>query len=118
MKAILFTASQTRVWARKIIDQVIADNVLGPVTCLHAEDLKLVRRILRETVSLSGLSAWEKKILREEWRATLGYPRPREPKIKVRRTLEARDILPSMRPWAIQRGLIPADDAAATDTPA
>lgn len=118
MKKIFSTASETRVWARKIIDQVIADNVLGPVTCLHAEDLKLVRRILRETVPLAGLSAWEKRILREEWRATLGYPRRYEPKMRVRRTLEARDILPCMRPWAIQHGLIPADEEPTTDTPA
>lgn len=104
--------SQTRVWARDLIDSVIADNVVGPIGCLPPEDLKLVRQILREKAPLAGLSAWEKKILREEWRATLGYPLKRRPKMVRRRTLTARDIMPSMVPWAREKGLIPKNEPA------
>lgn len=112
MKTRTATMSQTRVWARELIDSVIADNVVGPIGCLPPDDLKLVRKILREKAPLVGLSAWEKKILREEWRATLGYPLKRRPKMIRRRTLTERDILPSMVPWARERGLIPKTETA------
>ena len=107
MKHRLATMSQTRVWARELIDQVIADNVFGPIGCLPPEDLNQIRQILRSKAPLAGLSAWEKRILREEWRATLGYPLKRRPKMIRRRTLTELDILPSMVPWAREKGLIP-----------
>lgn len=100
------TMSETRVWARKIIDQVIAENVLGPVQRLPKEDLLQVRKIIRQKVPLVGLSRWEIKILREEFRAALGHPYPRLPKMRRRTQMEERDILPSMRPWARKNGIL------------
>lgn len=83
------TASETRVWARKIVDRIITENVLGPVACLpHADVLQL------------------RQILREEFRAALGYPYKRKPKMRRRYQIQERDILPSMRDWARRKGLI------------
>ncbi len=96
--------SPYRVWARTVIDQVIADNVHGPVGCLKQEDLLELRRALHRTVGFSGLSSWEKKILREEWRVTLGYPPKSRP--KMRRLYAQTDVMPAMRDWAIRNGII------------
>jgi hypothetical protein len=112
MKQPTGTMSETRVWARTIIDQVIADNVLGPIQSLPKEDLLQVRKILREKCPLVGLSAWEKKILREEFRAVLGLPISVRPKMRRRYQIEERDILPSMRDWAREKGLLPKPETA------
>jgi hypothetical protein len=114
MKPHLGTMSETRVWARQIIDQVIADNVHGPVQNLPKEDLLQVRKILREKCPLAGLSAWEKKVIREEFRAVLGLPIAVRPKMRRRHQLEERDILPSMREWARQKGILPKPETAST----
>ncbi len=106
MKHRLATMSETRVWARRVIDRVISDNVLGPVGCLHRDDLAELRRILRDAVDFRFLTAWEKRILREEWRVTLGHPPRCKPKMKRLHGLTERDILPSMRGWARKHGLI------------
>jgi ribosomal protein S28E/S33 len=106
------TASETRVWARRIVDRTIADNVLGPVACLPHADVLQLRKVLRQTVPLCGLSAWEKKILREEFRAALGYPYKRNPKMRRRYQLQERDILPSMRDWARKQGILPKPETA------
>lgn len=103
------TMSKTRVWARQIIDQVIAENVLGPVQRLPKEDLLQVRKIIRQKVPLAGLSRWEIKVLREEFRAALGHPYPRRPKMRRRYQLQDRDILPCMRSWARKNGLLNAE---------
>lgn len=103
MKHRLATMSETRIWARKVIDQVIADHVLGPVGCLAPEDVRELRRILYTAVSFTGLSAWEKKILREEWRVTFGYPAKTKPKMK--RLPGIRDVMPAMREWALKNGI-------------
>lgn len=100
------TMSATRVWARQAIERIIEDNVLGPVSCLAREDVLQLRKILRQNFPLAGLSSWEKKILREEFRAALGYPYPRRPKMRRRYQLQERDILPSMREWAREKGVI------------
>ncbi len=112
MKHRLATMSETRVWARKVIDQVIADNVFGPVGCLHADDLRALRRILYNIAGFVSLSAWEKQILREEWRVTLGHPPKRKPKMKRLHGLTDRDVLPSMRAWARKNGLIREPETA------
>lgn len=104
MKHRLATMSPYRVWARKVIDQVIADNVHGPVGCLKQEDLRDLKQILYTAVCFGGLSVWEKRILREEWRITLGYPATSKPKMK--RLHGRADVMPAMREWAKQRGLI------------
>ncbi len=113
MKHRLATMSPYRVLARKLIDRVIADNVLGPVGCLPKEDLRELRQILYQTVCFGSLSAWEKKILREEWRITLGHPAKRKPRMKRIHGLAERDVLPSMRDWAIKRGLIQEPETTA-----
>jgi hypothetical protein len=102
----LATLSQTRVWAREIIDKVIAENVLGPVQSLPKSDLLELRKIIRQRYPLAGLSSWQKKILREELRYTLGYPLTRTPKMRRIHYLTSRDVLPSMLPWAKAHGLI------------
>jgi hypothetical protein len=107
------TASETRVWARNIVDKTIAENVFGPVGCLHHADVLQLRKILRQTVPLSGLSSWERKILREEFRAALGYPYKRKPRMRRRYKLHERDILPSMRDWARQKGILKPETASA-----
>ena len=101
----LATMSPYRVWARKVIDKVIADNVHGPVGCLAKEDVRQLRRILYDTVYFGSLSKWEQTILREEWRITLGYPTKRKPKMK-RLHGRSDDVMPAMREWAIEKGLI------------
>lgn len=108
------TASETRVWARNIVDKIIADNVHGPVACLHHADVLQLRKIRRQTVPLVGLSAWETKILREEFRAALGHPYKRKPKMRRRHQLEERDVIPSMRDWARQKGILPKTETAST----
>lgn len=113
MKHRLATMSETRVWARKVIDQVIADHVFGPVGCLHRDDLRELRSILHTAVCFGTLSAWEKKILREEWLVTLGHPAKRKPKMKRLHAITARDVLPSMRDWALKKGLIREPETAA-----
>ena len=100
------TMSKTRVWAREIVDTIIAENVLGPVGCLARKDILELRKILRQTVPIIGLSRWQIKVLREEFRAALGHPYPRRPKMRRRTQLQERDILPSMRPWARKNGLL------------
>ena len=104
MKPRLATMSPYRVWARNVIDKVIADNVLGPVGCLKKEDLRDLKKILYTAVCFGGLSVWEKRILREEWRITLGYPATSKPKMK--RLHGRADVMPAMREWAIKNGLI------------
>lgn len=106
------TASETRVWARTIVDKIIADNVHGPVACLPHADVLQLRKILRQTVPLVSLSAWEIKILREEFRAALGHPYKRKPKMRRRYHLEERDILPSMRDWARKQGILKQPETA------
>lgn len=108
------TASETRVWARAIVDKIIADNVLGPVACLHHADVLQLRKILRLRVPPIGLSAWEKKILREEFRAALGHPYPRKPRMHRRYQLEERDVLPAMREWARSKGILKQPEPAST----
>lgn len=96
--------SPYRVWARQVIDQVIADNVHGPVGCLKSEDIRDLRRVLYQAAGFPGRSAWEQRILREEFRASLGYPTARKP--KMRRIRGTGDVMPAMRDWAISHGLI------------
>lgn len=98
------TMSPYRVWARKAIDKVIADNVHGPVGCLKKEDIRELKKILYTFVCFGGLSVWEKRILREEWRVTLGFPAKSKPKMK--RLYGRDDCMPAMRDWAIKNGLI------------
>ena len=106
MKHRLATMSETRVWARQIIDQVIADHVFGPVGCLPPADVLELRKILRQQCPLGGLSSWQTKILREEFRAALGYVPKRRPKMIRCIGIAERDVLPSMREWARKVGLI------------
>lgn len=99
------TMSPYRVWARKCIDETIASHVHGPVQCLKKDDLRDLKKALHASVGFPNLSAWEKRILREEWRVTLGYPPKRRPKMK--RIRERFDVMPSMRDWAIRHGVLP-----------
>lgn len=103
MKHRLATMSETRVWAREVIEKVVADHVLGPLGCLAPDDLRELRRILYTAVSFTALSAWEKKILREEWRVAQGYPARSKPKMK--RLTGRRDVMPAMREWALKNGV-------------
>jgi hypothetical protein len=100
------TMSETRVWARQIVDTIIAEKVHGPVGCLAREDVLELRKILRQTVPIIGLARWQIKMLREEFRAALGHPYPRRPKMRRRTQLQERDILPSMRPCPRKNGLL------------
>lgn len=104
------TMSPYRVWARKVIDQVISENVHGPVGCLKKEDLRELKKILYTAVCFGGLSVWEKRILREEWRVTLGYPATNKPKMK--RLYGRQDVMPAMREWAIKNGVIRKTETA------
>lgn len=108
MKHRTATMSPYRVWARKVIDQVISDNVHGPVGCLKNEDLRVLKKILYTAVCFGGLSVWEKRILRDEWRVTLGYPARSKPKMK--RLSGRDDCMPAMRDWALKHGLIRAPE--------
>ena len=105
MKHRLATQSATRVWAREIIEKAIADHVFGPVGCLKPADIRELRGVLHQICPLKDRSVWEVRIFREEFRAALGY-QTTKPKMVRRLSLTESDILPSMREWARQKGII------------
>ncbi len=101
----LATLSPHRVWAREVIEKTVADHVHGHLFSLPPEDLHELRRILHQIVGFKHRTKWEKQILREEWRAALGYTNKRKPAVKRVHYIRERDIFPAMRDWARKKGL-------------
>ncbi|MEO5914816.1 MAG: hypothetical protein ABIS50_11325 [Luteolibacter sp.] len=109
------TISPRRLEARAVIRKVIDDNVFGPVESLPREDVLELRVKLREAYPFMWKHGWRLKLWREEIRIALGHPpnkaRVRKPKPKH---YNDRNVMPSMREWARQRGLI-QDEPEVTD---
>lgn len=101
------TTSQWRREARRVIHQVIEDNVFGhPMGLHHAEVLEL-RVKLRESYPFEKRSGWAYKVWLEEIRTALGYANKRKPRVrKCTKRYGDHNVMPAMREWARSRSLI------------
>lgn len=104
-------ATPTSPWrrlARVTIHQVIEDHVLGPVQCLHREDVLELRKVLRiayrETFAPFGNYPY--RVWCEEVTSALGYPPPRRVRHKKPVLYKVHKVMPSMRVWAAARGIL------------
>ena len=53
------------------------------------------------------MTGWAYKVWLEEIRQALGYPNNRKPRIrKVRKHYSTHNVMPAMREWAKERGLL------------
>jgi hypothetical protein len=109
------TTSQWRREARRVIHQVIEDNVLGPVQLLPHGDVLELRVKLREAYPFSEKSGWAYKVWLEEIRTVLGYANNRKPRTrKFKRRYGDHNVMPAMREWARKHRLIVGESATAS----
>lgn len=100
--------------ARSIIMQVIEDHVHGPVQTLPREDVLELRRILRDAYPYGEKKHWPYKVWCEEVRSALGFPDPKpRPYKKKPFRVASHNIMPSMREWAKERGILVEETAPA-----
>ena len=113
------TATPQSPWkrtARETIQRVIAENVHGPVQCLAAGDVLELRAKLRDAYPFGEKKHYPYRIWCEEVRDALGFEV--KPSLRTRKKMPVRlanDILPSMRAWAIERGLAVEESANGSD---
>ena len=100
------TLSHLRRKARAVVQTVIDNNVFGPVQLLPKDDVLELRVKLREAYPFDWKGGWALKVYREEIRIALGYPPNRKLTRKGRKRFHERDVMPAMREWARQRGLL------------
>lgn len=99
--------SRYRIESRRIIYQVIEDNVLGPVQTLPHEDVLELRAKLREAYPF-GDASYPYRIWCEEIRSALGFE-VKKPKRHPKKHLVPRHkVMPSMQQWAWERGILAA----------
>lgn len=109
------TTSQCRSEARRVIHQVIDDNVFGPVQCLPHGDVLELRVKLREAYPFGDRAHWPYKVWLEEIRTALGYANTRKPRArKSSKRYGDHNVMPAMREWARKNGLIVAESATAS----
>ena len=109
------TASQWRREARRVIHQVIEDNVFGPVACLPHGDVLELRVKLRAAYPFYERTGYPYQVWLEEIRTALGYPNTRKPRLrKCTKRYGSHNIMPAMRDWARERGLIEAEPLTAS----
>lgn len=100
------TESRWRIESRRIIHQVIEDNVLGPVQTLPHEDVLELRAKLREAYPFGEKKFYPYRIWCEEVRHALGFEVRKPKRYAKKRTLPRHKIMPSMRQWAAERGIL------------
>lgn len=101
------TTSQWRREARRVIHQVVEDNVFGPVQCLPHGDVLELRVILRKAYPFGERAHWPYKVWLEEIRTALGYANTRKPRArKSSKRYSDHNVMPAMREWARKNGLI------------
>ena len=100
------TTSPWRLEARRTIARVIEDNVFGPVQCLPHGDVLELRSKLREAYPFGAKEYYPYRIWCQEVRAALGFEVKVPKRHRKRKPVLARNIMPSMRTWARELGIL------------
>lgn len=102
------TESRYRVESRRIIHQVIEDNVHGPVQTLLHHDILELRAKLREAYPYGEKRFYPYRIWCEEVRHALGFEVRKPKRYHKPRLIPRHKVMPCMREWALNKGILAA----------
>lgn len=106
------TATPTSQWrrdARRVIAKVIEDNVFGPVQTLPHEDVLELRTLLRRAYPFGPKSHYPYRVWCQEVRLALGFEVRMPKRFHKKKSIPARNVMPCMREWARQKGILTDD---------
>lgn len=112
--------SPTRRQSREIIIKVIEDSVFGPVQCLPNGDVLELRKLLRDAYPFGIRRGYQYEVWCSEVRFALGYQIRKTPRYEKLVKRDERHVMPAMREWARQRGILvetPEFDPDAPEVP-
>jgi hypothetical protein len=114
MKSHLEMLSSIRAKSRETVRKVISDHVFGDVTALPREDMLELRRVLSAAYPFDEKSGWEYKV----WLQEIAFATGRKNELEFSPTYKRvygytqNDIMPAMRAWAKEQGLLKDTETA------
>lgn len=109
--------SPTRRQSREIIVKVIEDSVFGPVQCLPQGDVLELRKLLRDAYPFGVRRGYQYEVWCSEVRFALGYQIRKAPHYQTRILRKPHQIMPAMREWARERGILDESPESNEDAP-